>query len=94
MRRRRTAPNSSSSLVYVLPFHLDHTVVKTLISQPGHGAPALLATLFLEGSITRFYPEYSMSADGIEAFIRAFSMPGGFPSHVNAEVSLLNQPAT
>lgn len=56
--------------------------------QPGHGAPALLATLFMEGSITRFYPEYSMSADGIEAFVHAFSMPGGFPSHVNAEVSL------
>jgi hypothetical protein len=42
----------------------------------------------MEGSITRFYPEYSMSADGIEAFVHAFSMPGGFPSHVNAEVSI------
>jgi len=41
----------------------------------------------MEGSITRFYPEYSMSAEGIEAFVHAFSMPGGFPSHVNAEVS-------
>jgi hypothetical protein len=29
-----------------------------------------------------------MSAEGIEAFVHAFSMPGGFPSHVNAEVSL------
>ena len=43
----------------------------------------------MEGSITRFYPEYSMSAEGIEAFVHAFSMPGGFPSHVNAEVSSL-----
>jgi hypothetical protein len=44
----------------------------------------------MEGSITRFYPEYSMSKEGIEAFVHAFSMPGGFPSHVNAEVSFLH----
>ena len=36
----------------------------------------------MEGSMTRFYPQYPMSAEGTEAFIRAFSMPGGFPSHV------------
>jgi len=41
----------------------------------------------MEGSITRFYPEYSMSMEGVEAFVHAFSVPGGFPSHVNAEVS-------
>lgn len=50
--------------------------------QPGHGAPSLLSTLFMEGAITRFYPQYPMSAEGTESFIRAFSMPGGFPSHV------------
>lgn len=27
-----------------------------------------------------------MSKEGVEAFVHAFSMPGGFPSHVNAEV--------
>ena len=26
-----------------------------------------------------------MSREGLEAFIRAFSAPGGWPSHVNAE---------
>ncbi|ODO06787.1 hypothetical protein I350_04146 [Cryptococcus amylolentus CBS 6273] len=55
------------------------------LTGPGHGAPAILATLFMEGSITRFYPEYPMSREGLEYFIRSFSMPGGFPSHVNAE---------
>ncbi|WVQ82132.1 hypothetical protein IAT38_004260 [Cryptococcus sp. DSM 104549] len=55
------------------------------LTGPGHGAPALLAALFMEGSITRFYPEYPMSRQGLEDFIRAFSTPGGFPSHVNAE---------
>ncbi|WVO23080.1 uncharacterized protein IAS62_004425 [Cryptococcus decagattii] len=55
------------------------------LTGPGHGAPALLSTLFMEGSITRFYPEYPMSREGLEHFIRSFSLPGGFPSHVNAE---------
>ena len=36
----------------------------------------------MEGSMTRFYPQYPMSAEGTEAFIRAFSMPGGFTSNV------------
>jgi xylulose-5-phosphate/fructose-6-phosphate phosphoketolase len=41
----------------------------------------------MEGSITKFYPQYSMSKEGLEAFIRAFSFPGkgNFASHVNAE---------
>ena len=55
------------------------------LTGPGHGAPALLSTLFMEGSITKFYPQFPMSTEGIEGFIRAFSFPGGFPSHVNAE---------
>ncbi|WVR07520.1 hypothetical protein IAU60_004562 [Kwoniella sp. DSM 27419] len=55
------------------------------LTGPGHGAPALLSTLFMEGAITRFYPQYPMSREGLEEFIRCFSIPGGFPSHVNAE---------
>ncbi|KAF8312100.1 phosphoketolase [Clavulina sp. PMI_390] len=55
------------------------------ITGPGHGAPSLLSTLFIEGTITRFYSQYPLSVSGVEKFIRAFSWPGGFPSHVNAE---------
>jgi xylulose-5-phosphate/fructose-6-phosphate phosphoketolase len=39
----------------------------------------------MEGSITRFYPEYPMSAQGLESFVTKFSTPAGFASHVNAE---------
>ncbi|KAK1833045.1 putative phosphoketolase [Podospora conica] len=53
---------------------------------PGHGAPAALATLWLEGSLQRFYPdEYPVSRDGLFNLITRFSVPGGFPSHINAE---------
>lgn len=57
-----------------------------LIVGPGHGAPAVLSSLWLEGSISHFYPnEYPQSLDGLGNMVRRFSTPGGFPSHVNAE---------
>jgi xylulose-5-phosphate/fructose-6-phosphate phosphoketolase len=56
-----------------------------VVTGPGHGAPGVLAALYLEGAISRFYPQYPMTRAGFDAFIKSFSWPGGFPSHVNAE---------
>ncbi|KAK9471099.1 XFP N-terminal domain-containing protein [Dipodascopsis tothii] len=53
---------------------------------PGHGAPAILASLWIEDSIQRFISPYSRDRAGLGALIKAFSWPGGFPSHINAEV--------
>ncbi|KAH7105198.1 phosphoketolase [Auriculariales sp. MPI-PUGE-AT-0066] len=55
------------------------------VTGPGHGAPAVLACLYLEGSLSHFYPNYPVTADGFEKLTKSFSWPGGFPSHVNAE---------
>lgn len=52
---------------------------------PGHGAPAILSSLWLEGSLERFYPEYSRNKEGLHKLITKFSTPSGFPSHINAE---------
>jgi xylulose-5-phosphate/fructose-6-phosphate phosphoketolase len=47
---------------------------------PGHGAPAALASLWLEGSLERFFPQkYGVSKDGLRNLITGFSVPGGFP---------------
>jgi xylulose-5-phosphate/fructose-6-phosphate phosphoketolase len=47
---------------------------------PGHGAPAALAALWLEGSLEKFYPgEYDRNAEGLRNLITRFSVPGGFP---------------
>jgi xylulose-5-phosphate/fructose-6-phosphate phosphoketolase len=69
-----------------------------LVVGPGHGAPAILANLYLEGSLEKYYPRYKLnSIEGIGQLLREFSWPGGFPrsqmflilielrSHVNAE---------
>ncbi|KAG9041894.1 hypothetical protein FS837_011620 [Tulasnella sp. UAMH 9824] len=55
------------------------------VTGPGHGAPAVLSCLYLEGSMSHFYPQYPLTSTGLEKFVRAFSWPGGFPSHVNSE---------
>ncbi|OQE95379.1 hypothetical protein PENNAL_c0002G11400 [Penicillium nalgiovense] len=52
---------------------------------PGHGAPAILAALWLEGSLEKFYPQYSRDEKGLHRLISTFSTTGGFPSHINSE---------
>lgn len=52
---------------------------------PGHGAPALLASLWLEGSLGKFYPEYTKDKEGLHNLISTFSTSAGLPSHINAE---------
>jgi xylulose-5-phosphate/fructose-6-phosphate phosphoketolase len=58
-----------------------------LITGPGHGAPAILANLFLEGSLKEFYSEYSVDKKGLGKIVRDFSWPHShFPSHVTPGV--------
>lgn len=52
---------------------------------PGHGAPAILANAYLEGTYSEVYPHITQDTDGIRKFFRQFSFPGGVPSHVAAE---------
>ncbi|PYH41359.1 putative phosphoketolase [Aspergillus saccharolyticus JOP 1030-1] len=70
--------------------HLNYLVRKQDLNMlyvvgPGHGAPALLASLWLEGSLGKFYPEYSRNMDGLRQLISTFSTSAGLPSHINAE---------
>jgi xylulose-5-phosphate/fructose-6-phosphate phosphoketolase len=63
-----------------------HNLNMFYVVGPGHGAPAILAALWLEGSLAHFYPDYSVDKKGLTKLISGFSTPGGFPSHINAEV--------
>jgi xylulose-5-phosphate/fructose-6-phosphate phosphoketolase len=63
-----------------------HDLNMIYVIGPGHGAPAALASLWLEGSLEKFYPgEYDRNATGLKNLITRFSVPGGFPSHINPE---------
>ncbi|KAF3491707.1 uncharacterized protein GIQ15_01224 [Arthroderma uncinatum] len=62
-----------------------HDLDMLFVTGPGHGAPAILASLWIEGSLGKFYPKYANNASGLTKLITQFSTTGGFPSHINAE---------
>ena len=51
------------------------------VTGPGHGAPGIVASTWLEGTYSEIYPEISRDADGMRRLFRQFSFPGGIPSH-------------
>ncbi|WP_299837068.1 phosphoketolase [uncultured Jannaschia sp.] len=53
------------------------------VAGPGHGAPAVLANAWLDGSYSEIYPEVSRDAEGMRRLFRQFSFPGGVPSHAS-----------
>ena len=72
--------------------HLNRLVKETdtsaiYLAGPGHGGPAIVANVYLEGTYSEIYPEVSRDLDGMRRLFRQFSTPGGVPSHVSASLS-------
>jgi xylulose-5-phosphate/fructose-6-phosphate phosphoketolase len=61
---------------------LDNKASIMLITGPGHGAPANLANLWLEGSLGEVRPDMRRNREGLSSLVLKFSWPGGFPSHL------------
>jgi xylulose-5-phosphate/fructose-6-phosphate phosphoketolase len=55
------------------------------VAGPGHGAPGVLAPVYLEGSYSEIYTDKTEDIDGMRAFFRQFSFPGGIGSHCTPE---------
>lgn len=77
-----TCPGLNYIHTHLNAFILEHEVPVLLLTGPGHGAPASLANLYLEGSLQKYYPDLTPDAAGLSRFVRRFSWPGGFPSHL------------
>jgi xylulose-5-phosphate/fructose-6-phosphate phosphoketolase len=78
-----TAPGIN--LVYA---HLNRLIRATgasvlLVTGPGHGAAANMANLWLEGTLTEFYPAIMRDRAGLQRMMTEFSWPYGFPSHLS-----------
>lgn len=56
------------------------------LAGPGHGAPGVLAPVYLEGVYSEIYPEMDQSTDGLQRFFKQFSFPGGIGSHCTPEL--------
>lgn len=55
------------------------------VTGPGHGAPAIVANTYLEGSYTEIFSAITQDVDGLRKLFRQFSFPGGIPSHTAPE---------
>jgi len=57
-----------------------------LLVGPGHGGPAVIANVWLEGTWSEAYPEAGQDVEGMRRLFRQFSTPHGVPSHVSPPV--------
>ena len=53
------------------------------LTGPGHGGPAIVANVYLEGTYSEIYPHMSQDTAGLRRLFRQFSTPGGIPSHAS-----------
>ncbi|MGD9254201.1 MAG: phosphoketolase family protein [Chromatiales bacterium] len=75
------------SFTYV---HLNRLINKydlnaIFLAGPGHGAPGVLAPVYLEGTYSEIYPNKGEDEEGMLQFFRQFSFPGGIGSHCTPE---------
>ncbi len=75
------------SFTYV---HLNRLINKydlnaIFLAGPGHGAPGVLAPVYLEGSYAEIYPNKGEDLAGMKEFFKEFSFPGGIGSHCTPE---------
>ncbi len=56
------------------------------ISGPGHGGPAVVGNVYLEGTFSKYYPEVTQDEAGLRRLFQMFSFPGGLSSHVSPQV--------
>ncbi|BAW07313.1 phosphoketolase family protein [Nocardia seriolae] len=68
--------------------HLNRAIMRTgqemlFVLGPGHGAAALNAATWLEGTYSMRHPEVRQDLAGMRELFRQFSFPGGVPSHAS-----------
>ncbi|MGB5364791.1 MAG: phosphoketolase family protein [Polyangiales bacterium] len=79
------SPGLSFMYVHLNRLIREHDLNAIFLAGPGHGAPGVLAPVYLEGTYSERYPEKSEDADGMRRFFKQFSFPGGIGSHCTPE---------
>ena len=80
-----TSPGQNFIYVHLNRIIREHDLDMIYIAGPGHGGPAIVGNVYLEGTYSEFYPEVSQDVAGLKRLFRQFSFPGGIPSHVAPE---------
>ncbi|MET4141707.1 phosphoketolase family protein [Pedobacter sp. UYP1] len=72
------------NFIYV---HLNRIIIKYdlnlfYVAGPGHGGPAIIGNVYLEGTWSDVYPDFTRDEAGMKKLFTKFSFPGGISSHV------------
>ena len=78
-----SGPGVNFAYMHLSSFVKRHDQDMMFVLGPGHAFPAIQANLFLEGTLTKYYPDVPQTLDGIAKMCKEFSWPYGFPSHSN-----------
>lgn len=79
------SPGLSFMYVHLNRIIREHEQEAIFLAGPGHGAPGVLAPVYLEGTYSEIYPNKSEDEEGMRAFFKQFSFPGGIGSHCTPE---------
>jgi xylulose-5-phosphate/fructose-6-phosphate phosphoketolase len=80
-----TSPGLNLIYVHMNRLIRERDVNAIYLAGPGHGGPAIVAQIYLEGTYSEIYPQITMDLDGMRLLFRQFSTPGGIPSHVSVQ---------
>ncbi len=78
-----TSPGLNFVYVHLNRLIKEQDVNMIYLAGPGHGGPALVANVYLEGTYSEIYEDVSQDVRGLRRLFRQFSTPGGIPSHVS-----------
>src|SRR5690606_29094995 len=90
IKNRLLGHSSASPGLRFIYVHLNRLIRKydlnaIFLAGPGHGAPGVLAPVYLEGSYSEIYPNKGEDIAGMREFFKEFSFPGGIGSHCTPE---------
>jgi xylulose-5-phosphate/fructose-6-phosphate phosphoketolase len=80
-----TTPGQNFVYVHLNRVIKEYDLNMIYISGPGHGGPALVGNVYMEGTYSELYPDISEDVTGMQKLFKQFSFPGGIPSHVAPE---------
>ena len=80
-----SSPGLSFSYIHLNRLINKYDLNAIFLAGPGHGAPGVLAPVYLEGTYSEIYPNKGEDKEGMLNFFKEFSFPGGIGSHCTPE---------
>ena len=81
-----SSPGLSFTYVHINRLIKKYDLNAIFLAGPGHGAPGVLAPIYLEGTYSETYPNKGEDEEGLRQFFKEFSFPGGIGSHCTPEM--------